>query len=220
MNNKICIKCGKLLPATTEYFHVNKRGKLGLTSQCKLCVRVTKRPKIENCEECGKKLTRYRQRFCCDLHQRKWHGRNDSRSKAEAHKKLGLCRNCSRPAENGTVLCGICNKRKKELCKKKRHEYKKLVLEYYGHKCECCGEFRSEFLAVDHINGGGKKHRRKIGENIHYWLVRNNFPKGFRLLCHNCNQSFGSFGYCPHNVERQQMAELEEFIGEGVKKEG
>jgi hypothetical protein len=29
-------------------------------------------------------------------------------------------------------------------------------------------------------------------------LIRNDFPKGYRLLCHNCNFAFGSKGSCPH----------------------
>ena len=34
---KRCTKCGKTLPATTEYFHKYKRGKYGLKSECKKC---------------------------------------------------------------------------------------------------------------------------------------------------------------------------------------
>ncbi len=71
-------------------------------------------------------------------------------------------------------------------------------IEHYGGRCECCGEVRYEFLAIDHINGGGEKHRKKIGNKIARWLLRNNFPSGFRILCHNCNQALGHYGYCPH----------------------
>ena len=72
----------------------------------------------------------------------------------------------------------------------------------YGGACECCGETRYEFLAIDHINGGGRQHREKIGNKICRWLVKNNFPPGFRVLCHNCNLSIGHYGYCPHERER------------------
>ena len=34
---KRCTKCGKTLPATTEYFHKHKNGKYGLKSICKKC---------------------------------------------------------------------------------------------------------------------------------------------------------------------------------------
>lgn len=34
---KTCTKCGETLPATTEYFHKDKKGKYGLVSKCKRC---------------------------------------------------------------------------------------------------------------------------------------------------------------------------------------
>ena len=75
------------------------------------------------------------------------------------------------------------------------------VLEKYGRICACCKESHIEFLAIDHIGGGGGKHRKELGGNVNfmYWLRKNNFPKGFRVLCNNCNQSLGHYGYCPHN---------------------
>jgi hypothetical protein len=74
------------------------------------------------------------------------------------------------------------------------------VLIHYGGdppRCACCEEAHVEFLAIDHIEGGGGKHRQKIGA-FYPWLIRNKFPKGFRVLCHNCNFSRGLYGYCPH----------------------
>ena len=39
--------------------------------------------------------------------------------------------------------------------------------------------------------------------NIWYWLKRKSYPKNkFRILCHNCNQSLASWGYCPHEKEK------------------
>lgn len=86
---------------------------------------------------------------------------------------------------------------------------KREVMDKYGGVCACCGESRIEFLAIDHINGGGGKHRRETGgggSNFYRWLRNNNFPEGFRVLCHNCNQAIGHFGHCPHERERQQCA--------------
>jgi len=39
MQNKICTKCNIEYPVTKEYFYKDKRGKNGLTSQCKKCYR-------------------------------------------------------------------------------------------------------------------------------------------------------------------------------------
>ena len=76
------------------------------------------------------------------------------------------------------------------------------VLAYYGGACVCCGETQVEFLAIDHVNGDGKKHREEMGSKnggkIYLWLIRHNFPDGFQVLCHNCNMSKGFYGYCPH----------------------
>lgn len=92
------------------------------------------------------------------------------------------------------------NKEKyKETSAKHRLEQRLACIKHYGPNCRCCGESRIEFLGIDHINGGGAKHRREIGSVITRWLVRNNFPDGFRVLCHNCNMSLGLYGYCPHN---------------------
>lgn len=76
------------------------------------------------------------------------------------------------------------------------------VLEHYGGtppKCACCGESHIEFLVIDHIEGGGTNHRSRMkNQSIGLWLRTNSYPKGYRVLCHNCNSAFGFFGYCPH----------------------
>ena len=77
-------------------------------------------------------------------------------------------------------------------------------LEYYGGKCACCGEDRYEFLAIDHINGGGGKHRKQVGAKMDRWLRRNGYPEGFRVLCHNCNQAISHYGCCPHERKSEQ----------------
>lgn len=73
------------------------------------------------------------------------------------------------------------------------------VLEHYGNKCVCCGESEYKFLSMDHIGGGGVKHRKQINTNIYQWLKVNKFPKGFQPLCYNCNCAKGFYGSCPHN---------------------
>jgi hypothetical protein len=74
------------------------------------------------------------------------------------------------------------------------------ALRHYGGEhpaCKCCGEDKYQFLAFDHINGRGKEHLRRVS-NIALWLVRNDFPAGFQILCHNCNLAKGFYGRCPH----------------------
>lgn len=86
----------------------------------------------------------------------------------------------------------------KEMYKKLRKE----VFSYYGEKCACCGESEMEFLGIDHINGGGTKHKKKVGHGIQLfrWIIKNNFPNNLQILCHNCNiaKSDKREFICPH----------------------
>lgn len=85
----------------------------------------------------------------------------------------------------------------------------KMVLDYYGAECECCGETEPKFLTVDHIEPiGSYKKRVERGHNRMYsWLVLNSFPPGYRLLCSNCNHGRArNGGICPHQEGSQARA--------------
>ena len=73
---------------------------------------------------------------------------------------------------------------------------------YGGPLCGCCGDTNLEFLTIDHINGGGSKHRRGLrrvgGDALYKELHKEGFPSGYRVLCMNCNWALGIHGYCPH----------------------
>lgn len=77
------------------------------------------------------------------------------------------------------------------------------MIQAYGGKCVCCGESHPRFLTIDHINGGGTKHRRDIGwsgSSVAKYLRRMGWPQdGYQLLCFNCNcgRAFNN-GICPH----------------------
>jgi hypothetical protein len=94
--------------------------------------------------------------------------------------------------------------------KKVNNRNKKLKLEafriYSNGKmlCSCCGERHIEFLSIDHIKCKENENRKLLrGPKLYSWLHKNNYPKGFRVLCFNCNLSRGFFGYCPHNKEKK-----------------
>jgi hypothetical protein len=82
---------------------------------------------------------------------------------------------------------------------------RRLVLSHYAGgepHCACCDETADEFLQLDHVNGGGGVQRAQSGSRgstgVFYWLRRNGFPEGYRVLCANCNFALGRYGYCPH----------------------
>ncbi len=106
------------------------------------------------------------------------------------------------------VLCANCNHRKhleylrskhintksaikSRICKVK---VKFRVLSHYSEgvpKCKCCSESDIDVLCIDHINGGGGEERRclniKPGIEFYWHLIRNGYPKGYQVLCFNCN---------------------------------
>jgi len=98
---------------------------------------------------------------------------------------------------------------KREDIRAKAHLYarrlRKDALDIYGGKCACCDEYEYEFLAIDHVEGGGNRHRKSIGvgagTQFYRWLKKNNFPPGYRVLCHNCNSALGYYGKCPHETQ-------------------
>jgi hypothetical protein len=56
--------------------------------------------------------------------------------------------------------------------------------------CKICNEKDVHFLGLDHLNGGGKAHKRKIGGAggyVYLWARKNEYPAIFQVLCHNCN---------------------------------
>ena len=90
----------------------------------------------------------------------------------------------------------------------------KKILEHYGKVCACCGESNQKFLTVDHINGGGtrqrKTHRTDTGTQASWylrgWIVKNDFPDGFQILCINCNWGRAqNNGVCPHKEKQNAL---------------
>ena len=79
--------------------------------------------------------------------------------------------------------------------------------------CNCCGEKSYlEFLALDHITGrkqiDSEPNLTKIGYSsklkglpLNVWIIKNDYPDGFQILCHNCNNAKGFYGKCPHEMK-------------------
>lgn len=55
-----------------------------------------------------------------------------------------------------------------------------------------CGNDELVCLSIDHVNGGGERHRRetktKSGGRFYSWLKQNSYPPGFQTLCMNCHR--------------------------------
>lgn len=146
----------------------------------------------------------------------------DYKERARARRKAGLC-HCGRPTDAESKTCSVCKERSlswinsgtnRKRCRdnevKKRREIKEIVFNHYGHKCMCpggCDITASEHLTVDHINGGGNRHRKEVGVGMAFyqWMIRKNFPPGFRILCYNCNCGRAHQGQCPHEISQPPL---------------
>lgn len=138
----------------------------------------------------------------------------------------GLCNQCGKPGRfyPRNHVCAKCQleNRTKRLAEpgpaRERHlklqrdwanenhrKRRLLVIMTYGGRCVCCKESELAFLTMDHIDEGGNAHRRTLTKDgsiagspkFYNWLIKNNFPSGFQVLCHNCNFA-KSHGGCPH----------------------
>jgi len=89
---------------------------------------------------------------------------------------------------------------RKLLCESTRKAAAKLrldVLMYYSKgklRCMCsgCRTTYFGFLQLDHIKGDGHSHLGKNGRRLSScalfnFLKKNNYPKGYQVLCNNCN---------------------------------
>lgn len=117
-----------------------------------------------------------------------WCGNLEEHGKNKRHKD-GLangCKKCRSAAQTKYWKEG----KGSEIGKKRRDAAKIASFEAYGGcKCIGCGETDLAVLSIDHINGGGGKHRAEMKgkyTNINFWLKANNYPDGFRVLCMNC----------------------------------
>ncbi len=82
--------------------------------------------------------------------------------------------------------------------KARRDQYRKAVLDKYGHKCasENCrwlnedntiGCTDDRLLQLDHVKGGGCKERKRVDPTLLYKLALNDTEGKYQLLCVNCN---------------------------------
>lgn len=193
-----CKHCNRKLPH--DDFMPDKRRKTGIVLICRTCYndqRATRRksikfaPVMDGDKRCsGCKTVKPVIEF--------------SRNPKQPDGRSNWCKDCAKADKE---------KRKaadpeyyKELSKRKTRKLRMEVLTHYSSDpphCACCGESHIEFLALDHIDGNGNKHRKTIpsGSYIYQWIRNNKFPPGFQVLCHNCNMAKGFYGYCPHQKE-------------------
>lgn len=77
---------------------------------------------------------------------------------------------------------------------KSRQRMKQEVFAHYTEeqpRCAYCGEDDLVVLCLDHINNDGGIHRKATGirggYDLYRRLKRADYPKGYQILCFNCN---------------------------------
>ena len=107
------------------------------------------------------------------------------------------------PGYNQTLYRRNPERFKKATIKNKKIAKDKCYNAYGGYVCACCGVIGESFLTLDHINNDGAEHRKLFNPSALYrWIIRNNFPAMFQVLCWNCNCGKNmNGGVCPHKDE-------------------
>lgn len=196
INASLCTNCGKFAP-------------VGSSRLCRICkekaseychnshiARYSKRKKNNQCIVCS-----------CNISADSVSCRNCLDKQSERQRIIrdrniydNLCVQCGGSIGSLTgKRCQICIDKRNEWYqgsttqakdKKRRDDHRAAVIEHYGGKCVECNESNPLCLAIDHMNNDGNTHRKKInkyGSTFCQWLVYNNFPEDFQILCHNCN---------------------------------
>lgn len=187
---KVCRRCGDTKPVEAFTRRADTGGRRNECTDCR-----NRRLGTTRCANCKVVFLRH----------------NDTRT---------LCARCRPPVTKPCATCGsqfVGNTELRRYCspecrdqtaalkrKAARERIRLTALQAYSAEhpfCVCCKESTLLFLAIDHIDGGGYAHRQEVGGGGFYtWLRKNNYPSGFRVLCHNCNMGRQlNHGVCPHN---------------------
>ncbi len=166
---KRCTKCGKRKPPNA-FFLVGKTRPGTRQSQCRSCQKARKRQQAAAAR-------RWIREYAAG-----WHRKN-RRLVASANRFV------NRKDRHDFPLT---------IYQRLRHQ---AILMYGGYRCACCGDGEALFLTIDHVNNDGARHRRRVGasDGFYRWLKRKGYPKGFQVLCSNCNHGrYRNDGVCPH----------------------
>ena len=76
--------------------------------------------------------------------------------------------------------------------------------------CFCCKNTDWKFLVLDHIENRSKDHKNYGGVSMAKKLMRDNFPSGMQVLCHNYNTGKEIYGgvRCPHYLSKKAQKKL------------
>jgi uncharacterized OB-fold protein len=177
-----------------------------------LCGKCGKSPLFNNteCQQCRTIRSDYQKRaYRVNSTSKGWKKVKRVREERIA---AGLCSRCGKEElTDNQHTCDKCLTRQRELFKNSKDT---VYAAYGGYVCACCGETTPEFLTLDHVNNDGAKRRREdktgFGHGLYRWIIRNNYPPIFQVLCYNCNcGKKHNGGVCPHEKYRLSEPSLQ-----------
>ena len=122
---------------------------------------------------------------CVSIYQKRWDSNNKEKRRKYVHQ--WYIRNRYRLLTDRKAI-----RKHSKYDKKRRAKIKSDVIYHYSNgtmKCKC-GYSDIGALCLDHIkNDGAKDRRQRVAANrLYLWLIKNDYPKGYQVLCFNCNQ--------------------------------
>lgn len=136
-----------------------------------------------------------------------------SRSSSRTTGVNSYCKECA--ASYGKEYARVNHIRVKRNAWSLRRKYRQIAFSHYSGsppRCQCAAcpnpQVDPIFLDIDHIDGLSTEerdyvkthgYRKRSGKALWGWLIENNFPAGFQVLCVSCNQGKSrNRGICPH----------------------
>ena len=187
--SKPCSKCGEIKPLT-DY---NRAARLrdGRRPDCKTCQSgAMRRYREANLAEVQARDRRYLEANREEIHARRSRYRDANREEINRRQRDNYPARAVQHLEHESV--------------KRRLLYVAVMAWYspaWPPSCACCGT--PDDLSIDHVNGDGAEHRealfgdpKRASHQFWCWLIREEFPAGFQVLCRPCNTSKGRGAGC------------------------
>lgn len=212
-NEGLCLKCGQKLINGRKICNACLEKSAPHHARDDVRIPWTDREKLGLCVACGKPNSTSNN--WCKKCSKKYNATASLIRKQRIAN--GLCGNCGkRLLAKNSKRCIICIYRNKKWYASSDFRKQKIqkdrllrneIIQHYGGKCICCGEIEKTFLAIDHINGGGNKHRKQIKAlapcSFYRWIIAQGFPDDLQILCYNCNMSkYLNNGTCAHKCKK------------------
>lgn len=235
---KECTKCKSTKPRTEFSSWANRKtGTMSESSRCKVCVAAYSRQRYDSKKDVLRSQMKeyYEQhKEVIKANARDYYSKNKNAvilkvAKYKAANKVNVEASIKRWREANPERYKACQlewadrnwdkvrsssrdfaNRVKARTAEKWQAMRMMVMDQYGGPvCACCGETIYSFLTLDHVHNDGAEHRRQIGKHLYRWIIENDYPEGFQVLCMNCN--FGKHqngGVCPHvHLKAQRLGE-------------